>query len=115
LSDRAVFFELFSGDGGNRTRVRKNRPANFYERSNSLVSRLARWFAEQESHYPLRPESLLSQPPRRGRRQSDFVAPASTTGQTAEQADVTYERSFADHPSLGSEGESSVLSAIGTW
>src|SRR5512133_1131998 len=28
----------FSGDGGNRTRVRKIRPSNFYERSRSYMS-----------------------------------------------------------------------------
>jgi hypothetical protein len=40
---------FFSGDGGNRTRVRKNRPADIYERSHSLV--LAVWLMnDNESH-----------------------------------------------------------------
>ena len=46
------------GDGGNRTRVRKNRPSNIYERSRSLFS-----LACREINRPASGQSLRARKP----------------------------------------------------
>jgi len=49
-----------SGDGGNRTRVRKIRPPKIYERSRLIVSPQGTQPAKLSCSHPLRPESPLS-------------------------------------------------------
>ena len=51
---------LIGGDGGTRTRVRKNRPTNIYEHSWSLLSLRAERTSRTAPCQPLGPESPLS-------------------------------------------------------
>ena len=51
---------LWSGDGGNRTRVRKTRPSKIYERSRLELSPQATHPAKLTCDQPLGPEGPLS-------------------------------------------------------
>ena len=73
----------------NRTRVRKIRAPHVYERIRSLVLPLAEIPANSTSGQPLGPESPLSHESRQFIRHSSILSPASTTGWSSEQADVT--------------------------
>jgi len=66
---------MIGGDGGNRTRVRKNRATNFYERSGSLFLLLFGRPSANFSSQPLGPESPLLCIARPYAQHSNFVAP----------------------------------------
>jgi hypothetical protein len=64
------------GDGGNRTRVRKIRPADIYERSRLLLV-VSRATTDKNTRSTSRwdPKAPLSHAARRGMWHSDFVTP----------------------------------------
>jgi hypothetical protein len=76
------------GDGGIRTRVRKDRSAELYERSRVLVVAMCSLTSRLSHSQPFEPESSLSHVKRRPMRHSSFVTPGSLTGRKSGEADV---------------------------
>jgi hypothetical protein len=76
------------GDGGNRTRVRKDRPADIYERSWVLFLTMCLLASGLPHGQPFGPESPLSHDQRRHMRHSGIVTPDSLTGRNSGVADV---------------------------
>src|SRR5271157_4230483 len=114
VSSCFIYFNS-SGDGGNRTRVRKNRPSNIYEHRPSDFSPVQRGTDKSLTSQPFGPESPLSCDPWLIARHSDFLSPGTTTGQRAGWADVAYKEAIELALAvLGGEGHRCVGSVIGT-
>jgi hypothetical protein len=106
---------LHSGDGGNRTRVRKTRPTEIYERSRWLSSPQVIPPAKSTCGQPLGPEGPLSRSQRRRARHSTFMTPSPFTGWSTGRVDAASSRRPAVYSCcLRSEGHSGVGSAVGT-
>jgi len=90
---RCVFL---SGDGGNRTRVRKTRPSEIYERSRLGMSPQVTQPANLTCSQPLGPESPLSRNQRHHARHSTFVSPNPLTGWRTVRVDAASLRRPAD-------------------
>ena len=84
------------GDGGNRTRVRKTRPSEIYERSRLGMSPQVTQPAKLTCSQPLGPESPLSRSQRHRARHSTFVTPNPLTGWRTVRADAASSRRPAD-------------------
>jgi len=67
---------LEGGDGGNRTRVRKNRPSNIYECSQSLLSSMPGKLTNLALTSRLDPKALFRTIRGRVARHSDIFTPA---------------------------------------
>jgi len=87
---------LLCGDGGNRTRVRKTRPSEIYERSQLGMSPQVTQPANLTCGQPLGPESPLSRNQRHHARHSTFVSPNPLTGWRTVRVDAASLRRPAD-------------------
>ena len=85
-----------SGDGGNRTRVRKTRPSEIYERSRLGMSPQVTQPANLTCGQPLGPESPLSRSQQHHARHCPFVTPSPFTGGSTGRVDAASSRRPAD-------------------
>ena len=81
-----------SGDGGNRTRVRKTRPSKIYERSRLMLSPQVTQPAKLTCGQPLGSEDPLSRIKRRHARHSTIVTPSPITGWSTGRVDAASSR-----------------------
>ena len=80
------------GDGGNRTRVRKTRPSEIYERSRLGMSPQVIQPANLTCGQSLGPEGPLSRSQRHHARHSTFVTPNPFTGWSTGRVDAASAR-----------------------
>ncbi len=106
---------LGSGDGGNRTRVRKTRPTEIYERSRLGMSPQVTQPAKLTCSHLLGPESPLSRSKQHRARHCPFLTPNPFTGGSTGRVDAASSKETGcSAQRLCSEGHGSIGSAIGT-
>ena len=87
---------LYGGDGGNRTRVRKTRPTEIYERSRLSLSSQAPQPAKRPATSRLGPKTLFRAVSDIMRGTHPFVTPSPITGGSTGRVDAASSRRPAD-------------------